>query len=104
MVERPRQRVIARENGGASPMSFKIVLLAPDVDESWPQKIRQAVPGAAAKAFRDPNDALVDMEDADAAYGTVPPELFARAKKRRWICAARAGRGGDWACDALVNR
>jgi len=67
-------------------MSFKIVLLAPDVDESWPQKIRQAVPGAAAKAFRDPNDALVDIEDADAAYGTVPPELFARAKKLRWIC------------------
>ena len=64
-------------------MSFKIVLLAPDVDESWPQKIRQAVPGAAAKAFRDPNDALVDIEDADAAYGTVPPELFARAKTAR---------------------
>ena len=84
-------------------MSFKIVLLAPDVDESWPQKIRQAVPGAAAKAFRDPNDALVDIEDADAAYGTVPPELFARAKKLRWICAARAGLGGDWFYDALVK-
>src|SRR5262245_63166026 len=84
-------------------MSFKILLLAPDVDESWPEKIRQAVPGAVAKAFWDPKDACPDIEDADAAYGTVPPELFARAKKLRWICAARAGLGGDWFYDALVK-
>jgi phosphoglycerate dehydrogenase-like enzyme len=84
-------------------VSFKIVLLPPDVNESWPEKIRQAVPGAVAKAFKDPKDALGDIADADAAYGTVPPELFARAKKLRWICAARAGLGGDWFYDALVK-
>ena len=84
-------------------MSFKILLLSPDADESWPEKIRQAVPGAVAKAFRDPQDALTDIEDADAAYGTVPPELLARAKQLRWICAARAGLGGDWFYDALVQ-
>jgi phosphoglycerate dehydrogenase-like enzyme len=79
------------------------VLLPPDVNESWPEKIRQAVPGAVAKAFKDPKDAVRDIADADAAYGTVPPELFARAKKLRWICAARAGLGADWFYDALVN-
>jgi phosphoglycerate dehydrogenase-like enzyme len=84
-------------------MSFKILLLPPDVNESWPEKIRQVVPGAIAKAFRDPKDALTDIVDADAAYGTVPPELFARAQKLRWICAARAGLGGDWFYDALVQ-
>ena len=26
-------------------MSFKILLLAPDADPSWPEKIRRAVPG-----------------------------------------------------------
>src|SRR6185503_8187865 len=76
---------------GARPMSFKIVLLGADVDESWPEKIRKAVPGVSATAFRDPKDAVVEIEDADAAYGTVPPELFPRAKKLRWICASRAG-------------
>src|SRR5437870_13481473 len=96
MVERPRQRVIARENGGARYMSFKILLLGPDVDESWPQKIRQAVPGTAVTACRDPRDALVEIEEADAAYVTVPPEPLARAKKLRWICAARAGLAGHW--------
>jgi phosphoglycerate dehydrogenase-like enzyme len=84
-------------------MSFKILLLPPDVDASWPEKIRQAVPGAVVKAFRDPKDALPDIADADAAYGTVPPDLFARATKLRWICAARAGLGGDWFYDALVQ-
>jgi phosphoglycerate dehydrogenase-like enzyme len=84
-------------------MSFKIVLLPPDIDASWPEKIRQAVPGAVVKAFREPADALTDIVDADAAYGTVPPELFARAQKLRWICAARAGLGGDWFYDALVQ-
>ena len=33
----------------------------------------------------------------------MPPELFARAKNLRWICAARAGLGGAWFYDALVK-
>src|SRR6201997_1694704 len=84
-------------------MSFKILLLAPDVDPSWPEKIRHAVPGVVVETFVDPKDAAEDIADADAAYGTVPPELFARARKLRWICAARAGLGGAWFYDALVN-
>jgi len=35
----------------SNAMSFKILLLPPDVDESWPEKIRQAVPGVVTKAF-----------------------------------------------------
>jgi phosphoglycerate dehydrogenase-like enzyme len=84
-------------------MSFTILLLSADADLSWPEKIRQAVPGAVAKIYADPQDALADIETADAAYGTVPPELFARAKKLRWICASRAGLGGAYFYDALVN-
>ena len=84
-------------------MSFKILLLAPDADPSWPEKIRRAVPGVVVNTYSDPQDALDDIADADAAYGTVPPELLARARKLRWICAARAGLGGAWFYDALVN-
>src|ERR1700756_6041693 len=84
-------------------MSFKILLLPPDVDPSWPEKIQRAVPGVVVKAFVDPKDAADDIADADAAYGTVPPELLARATKLRWICAARAGLGGAWFYDALVK-
>jgi phosphoglycerate dehydrogenase-like enzyme len=84
-------------------MSFTILLLSGDADPSWPEKIRQAVPGAVAKIYADPKDALADIETADAAFGTVPPELFARAKRLRWICANRAGLGGAWFHDALVE-
>src|SRR5262252_10001828 len=84
-------------------MSFTILRLSADADPSWPEKIRQAVPGAVAKIYADPKDAAADIETADAAYGTVPPELFARAKKLRWICASRAGLGAAYFYDALVN-
>ena len=72
-------------------MSFTMLLLSPDADPSWPAKIRQAVPGALAKICADPKGALADIESADAVFGAVPPELFARAKRLRWICANRAG-------------
>ena len=65
------------------PMAFKIVLLAADADPSWPEKIRQAVPGVVVRAFSNPTEAHDEIVDADAAYGTVPPDLFARAKKLR---------------------
>ncbi len=84
-------------------MKFTILLLGPDVDPSWPDKLRQAVPEATVKAFADGEDAAADIAVADAAYGTVPPDLFARARKLRWICASRAGLGGAWFYDALVN-
>ncbi len=57
-------------------MSFKIVLLPPDVEPDWPEKIERAVPGSIAKVFSNPEDALAEIEDADAAYGTVPPAVF----------------------------
>ena len=84
-------------------MSFTILLLSAEAEASWPEKIRQAVPGAVAKIYGDPKDAAADIEAADAVYGTVPPELFASAKRLRWICASRGGLGGAYFYDALVN-
>jgi phosphoglycerate dehydrogenase-like enzyme len=84
-------------------MDFTIVLLGPDVDPSWPDKIRNAVPGVTVEAFADAKNAAAAIATADAAYGTVPPELLARAKKLRWICASRAGLGGAWFYPALVE-
>src|SRR6516225_6874989 len=64
-------------------MSFTILLLSADADPFWQEKIRQAVPGAVAKICADPRDALGNIETADAAYGTVPPELLARRPRCR---------------------
>ena len=56
-------------------MSFTILLLSPDADPFWPEKISRAVPGTVAKIYADPKDALATIKTADAVYGTVPPEL-----------------------------
>ncbi len=84
-------------------MSFKRVLLPPDIGDDWPTKIRAAVPGIQVESFTDPQDAAVAIVDADAAYGTVPPDLLARARRLRWIAAPRAGLGGEWFYDELVR-
>jgi hypothetical protein len=60
-------------------------------------------PRAVAEIYADPKAALADIETAEAAYGTVPAELFARVKKLRWICASRAALGGAYFYDALVK-
>src|SRR5579859_179744 len=84
-------------------MSFKLVMLPPYFEESWPQKIREAVPDAVVSACATDEEAAREIVDADAAYGTVPPDLFARARRLRWIAAPLAGLGGGWFYDALVQ-
>lgn len=84
-------------------MSFRMILLPPNIGENWPAKIRDAVPGIHVEAFTKPQDATDAIADADAAYGTVPSELLARAKRLRWIAAPLAGLGGDWFYDELVR-
>ena len=84
-------------------MTFKMVLLPPDIGEGWPDKIRRAVPGVQVEAFGSPAAAQAAIIDADAAYGTVPRDLLARAARLRWIAAPRAGLGGEWFYDELVR-
>jgi phosphoglycerate dehydrogenase-like enzyme len=84
-------------------MSFKMVLLPPDVREHWPDAIRRAVPGVEVEAFASPEAASDAIVEADAAYGTVPPWLLSRARRLKWIAAPRAGLGGEWFYDELVR-
>jgi phosphoglycerate dehydrogenase-like enzyme len=84
-------------------VSFKILILPPDAEPSLPSRIREAVPGVNVQLFNEADTATGEIEDADAVYGFVPPELLARAKKLRWIATPRAGAGGDWYYDALVQ-
>lgn len=83
-------------------MTFKILLL-PDADQSWADLVREAVPGVDVQVFGDASAAMEEIEDADAVYGTVPPELLRRAKKLRWIAASRAGLGGRWFYPELID-
>lgn len=82
---------------------FRMVLLPPYVEPDWPQRLAEAVPGCEAEVFERPEDAIDAIVTADAAYGTVPPELFALAGRLRWIAAPLAGLGPNWFHPALVD-
>ena len=62
-------------------MPFKIVLLPPGVQPRWEQQIREAVPGAEVTVCARPEEAVEAIVDADAAYGTLPPDLLRRAAR-----------------------
>jgi len=83
-------------------MSFKIVLL-PSVDpEGWPELIGAAVPGAVVSCCRTDAEAAKEIVDADAAFGTLAPEVLARAGRLRWLQAPMAGPPAGWYYPALV--
>jgi phosphoglycerate dehydrogenase-like enzyme len=88
---------------GGQPMSLKMVLLPPGYDPDWLERIRAAEPGFEVKVIADPKNAFRDMEDTDCAYGDVPPELFARAKKLRWIQCYAAGPDPSFYHEPLVK-
>jgi phosphoglycerate dehydrogenase-like enzyme len=84
-------------------MTFKMAILPPDSQPEWPEMIRAAVPGAVIQVFKMPEEAASFIEDADCAYGFVPPELFSRAKKLRWIQCNAASPPPTFWYDALVK-
>lgn len=84
-------------------MPCKIVLLPPGWQPHWPDLIREAVPGAVVVACRDAAEAREAIVDADAAFGTLPPDLLARAARLRWIQAPMAGPPAGWYYPELVE-
>jgi phosphoglycerate dehydrogenase-like enzyme len=84
-------------------MPFKMAILPPEYQEEWPEKIREAIPGAEVRLFKTAEEAETFIAEADCAYGFVPPELFSRAKRLRWIqCNAASPPPSFW-YDALVE-
>lgn len=84
-------------------MKYRFVMVPPNVLDHWPTAIQSAVPECEVLAFDHPEDAFEAIREADAAYGDIVPELFEKANKLRWIAAPRAGLGGDWFHEALVQ-
>jgi len=70
-------------------MSFTILLLSPDVDPSWPEKIREAVPVPSPR--RTPIPRTLSRTSRPPMPPTGPCRRTIRqGEKLRWICASRA--------------
>src|SRR5260370_11920283 len=73
-------------------MPFKLVMLPPqsEITRAWAAKLAQAVPDAQVIVAEGEQQAQHDIVDADAAFGTLPPDLLQRARKLRWPQAPQA--------------
>ena len=84
-------------------MGFKMVLLPPNTQADWPEKIRAVVPDCEVSLFDSPEAARGAIVDADAAYGDVVPDLLKRAKRLRWIQAPAAAPPAGYYTPELID-
>lgn len=80
-----------------------MVLLPSVTGDGWEDVIRRAAPGAKVVCCTSAAQAAAALEGADAAYGTLPPELLPHARRLRWLQAPMAGPPAGWYYPALVR-
>ena len=68
-------------------MSFTFVILPPqsDVTRAWAKQLAAELPGMTLVVAEDEAQAAEAIADADGAFGTLHPQLLARARKLRWL-------------------
>ncbi len=91
-------------------MTFKLVILEPQdpgartpAARTWPDKIRELVPGVDIRYCTTVEEAAETIVDADAAFGDIVPELFERAEKLQWIQSPQAGPKAGYYHEGLVQ-
>ena len=78
-------------------MGFKLVILPPtalgesSVIDDWPERLKKAVPDISVTVCGSMGEAMESIEDADAAFGDIVPELFEKALNLKWIACPQAG-------------
>ena len=90
-------------------MGFKLLILRPAqqterrfVDE-WPEKLRGRIPDVDVTLCHSVGEAMEAIEDADAAFGDIAPELLQRARKLRWIACPQAGPRAGYYHQTLID-
>jgi phosphoglycerate dehydrogenase-like enzyme len=70
-------------------MAFKLVFLPhqQETTRQWARHVAEAVPQANVVVVDTDEDARREIVDADAAFGTISPEVLERAGKLRWLQA-----------------
>lgn len=86
-------------------MAFKFVFLPPqrDTTREWAARLERAVPEARVVVAETEEDGSREIPDADAAFGTVPAEMLARAGKLRWLQAPAAAPPAGYYYPELVQ-
>jgi phosphoglycerate dehydrogenase-like enzyme len=72
--------------------TFKFVMLPPqsDITRGWGRQLAEAMPEVRVVIAEDQATAEREIVDAEAAFGWLPRELLAKAKRLRWLQAPQA--------------
>jgi phosphoglycerate dehydrogenase-like enzyme len=71
---------------------FTFLILPPqrDLTREWAKRLAGSVPGMQILVAEDNQEAAAAIVTADAAFGTLPPDLLAKAQRLRWLQAPQA--------------
>lgn len=85
-------------------MPFRMVMLPPQGDRSreLARRIAGAVPDATIIVAETPGDAKREIATADAAYGTLPPDILRHAQRLRWLQSPQAAPPAGYYHPALI--
>jgi phosphoglycerate dehydrogenase-like enzyme len=86
-------------------MDFKFVFLPPQhaTTRAWATRLADAVTQAQVVVSETLEHAQREIVDADAAFGTIPPEVLARAQQLRWLQAPAAAPPAGYYYPELVQ-
>ncbi|MDA0770908.1 MAG: D-2-hydroxyacid dehydrogenase [Chloroflexi bacterium] len=90
-------------------MAFKLLLLPPGGDENtlvardWPQAIRKACPDVEVRVAGSVGEAMEMIDDVDAAFGDIAPELLEMAHNLKWIACPQAGPKAGYYHESLIT-
>ncbi len=89
-------------------MSYKLLLYRDDayadshITDRYPAALKQMLPDVEVVLARTRAEAEAHIATADAAFGKLPPDLFALGKRLRWIQCPQAGPDPSFYHPALV--
>lgn len=83
---------------------MKFVLLPPQTEftRQWAAQLGAELPAVSVVVAEDPAQAQAALVDADAAFGTLTPELLPSASKLRWLQAPHAAPPAGYYYPALI--
>lgn len=86
-------------------MPFKMVFLPPNSQHNldFIARLQDSVPDANLVAPADEDEAVAELADADAAFGTMNPRLIAAATNLRWLQAPAAAPPAGYYFDELIE-
>lgn len=89
-------------------MGFKLLLLPPGgetntlVAKDWPRAIVKACPDVEVRVAGSVGEAMEMIDDVDAAFGDIAPELLERAHNLKWIACPQAGPTAGYYHESLI--